>query len=479
MVAAGIIKAYQKNIWIIFFTIVISIFLSSFGYAKTYRWEDFTEPFKKEFELHEGQNVTIEIHFPEFLLNNFEKIPLFIDHSTIHSTSNYLSVQINNSIWATYNLSDSKFLNIKIKHLQFGLNKLRFFLKKDISERDNFVDATIKELRFDFANVASLKEQLSEENNLKGKPEVSVKDKRKENSDINKPKELRKKHDGLQKSKDLNRAFDKRTRKYLQHALKSLGYYHGRVDGVFGHKTCQAIKAYQKNKGETPTGYFDKKTATEFIQIGKRASRKAKKEFAAKAKIDGNLTAEQKKSTDYQEQNKTDTLLLSIKNKIAENQKEKAREIERSLKLNKVSKKQEIKEAEVSINRNDGIVRTPEELGKRYQSLIDGFNLSMNKTFYNQMIASIESCDRTGYYVSGAFISHYLYMRFKDLASNAQTSSDVHRNTKLAERFKNTRNRLILHYNISTENKQALKDVLHKCETYYQKTKPRFLHSKN
>jgi peptidoglycan hydrolase-like protein with peptidoglycan-binding domain len=466
MVAAGIIKIYQKNIWITFLTIVISIFLSSFSYAKTYRWEDFTEPFQQEFELHGGQNVTIEIHFPEFLLKNLEKIPLFIDHSTFHSTRNYPSVQINNSIWATYNLTDSKFLNIKIKHLHVGLNKLKFFLKKDISERENAFEATIKELRFDFANLASLKKQLSENNNLKGKPEVSAKDKPKENSDSNKPK-------------DPNRAFDKRTRKYLQHALKSLGYYHGRVDGVFGPKTTQAIKAYQNNKGEMPTGYLDKKTATEFIQIGKRASTKAGKKFAAKARRQGNRITEHKKNTDHQEQDQTDSLLLAIKNKIAEDQKEKARRIERSVKFNKVSKKHESKKAEVSINSNDGIVRTPEELGKRYQSLIDSFNLSMNKTFYNQMIASIESCDRTGYYVSGAFISHYLYMRFKDLASNAQTSLDGHRNTKLAERFKNTRNRLIMHYNITTENKQALKDVLHKCETYYQKTKASFLHSKN
>jgi len=478
MLAVDIIKVYQKNIWIIIFAIVISVFLSSFSYAKTYRWENFTEPFKKEFELHEGQNVTIEIHFPEFILKNFEKIPLFIDHSTIHPASNYPSLQINNSIWATYNLTDSKFLNIKIKHLQFGPNKLKFFLKKDISEKDNSVETTIKELRFEFADIESLKAQLTEKKNLKSKSEISVNNKPKENSVINKPKEHRQKHDGLQKLKDLNRTFDEPTRKYLQHALKSLGYYHGKVDGVFGHKTSQAIKTYQKNKKEVPTGYPDKKTAKELVQIGKTSYKKAKKKRLVKAKINKKPTVEKKKNANDQLQTITDKRSLTTKIKKADFKTEKLYNSKNRVKLKKESSNQGIRKAELAKNRNDGIIRTPEELGEKYQALIDSFNLSINETFYNQMIASIESCDRTGHYVSGAFISHYLHMRFNDLASIAPTNSDAQRNSKLAESFKNSRDQLIMLYNSSTENKQALKDVLRKCETYYQKTKARFLNSK-
>ena len=63
MFTVGILKVYKKKIRIIIFTIVIFIFFSSFCYAKTYRWKDITEPFRKKFELHQGQNVTIEIHF--------------------------------------------------------------------------------------------------------------------------------------------------------------------------------------------------------------------------------------------------------------------------------------------------------------------------------------------------------------------------------------------------------------------------------
>ena len=174
-----------------------------------------------------------------------------------------------------------------------------------------------------------------------------------------------------------------------------------------------------------------------------------------------------------------DSLYLSIKKKIEENQKEKARDIEKKGKLILELKNQNSKTAEVEKKANFGILRTPGELAERYQSLIDRFNKSMSAKFYTQMLSSIQSCDRSGYYVSGAFISHYLYMRFNDLASRAQTKLEAHRNSKLAEGFKKTRNQLIMHYNSSTENKQALTEVLNKCEIYYQTTKERLLHSKN
>lgn len=477
MVANKIKKKYLAKIWILFFTILISIFFSSYSYANTYRWEDITEPFSSEFELIEGQIVTIEIRIPELVIKNLEKIPLLINHSAIHSASNYPSVQINNSIWATYNFSNSKFLNIKIKHLQAGANKLNFFLKSDNSDRGDPVGVTIKEIRFDFADLGSLREQLAEEKNLKIRAEVSADNKTKEDSDIKKSEKHRQKN--LKKIKDSKHPYDKRTRKYLQHALTFLGYYHGTVDGVFGHKTRKAIKAYQKKHGEMPTGHFNKKTAKELVQIGKKASKNAGKKSTTKSKARKKILNPQNKITDDHGQKKMDSLFLSIRKKIEENQKEKAREIERSVKLIQANKNKDSKKADAAAKKNDGIVRTPEELGARYQSLIDRFNISMNDAFYNQMISSIQSCDRKGYYVSGAFISHYLYLRFKDLSSKAPTKLEAHRNSRLSEGFKITRNQLIMQYNISEENKQALGDVLNKCEIYYQTTKERLLHRRN
>jgi peptidoglycan hydrolase-like protein with peptidoglycan-binding domain len=47
------------------------------------------------------------------------------------------------------------------------------------------------------------------------------------------------------------------TRKYVQHALKTLGYYSMSVDGNIGVGSIQAIKAYQKDAGLAPTGRID------------------------------------------------------------------------------------------------------------------------------------------------------------------------------------------------------------------------------
>ena len=479
MAANEIHTEYPGKYWIYFFTILGSIFFPFFSYANTYNWEDITEPFNSDFELIEGQNVTIEIRIPDLVIKKSKKLPLYITHSAIHSASSYPSVQINNSIWATYNLSNSKFLNIKIKHLHAGLNKLNFYLKSDNSDRGNSVGVTVKELRFDLEDLESLKAQLADGKKININAQFSVDNKTKENYDIKNSGKHRQKNNSLKKIKDSKHTYDISTRKYLQHALRFLGYYHGTVDGVFGHKTRQAIKAYQKKHGEMPSGHFDKKTATELVQIGKKTSKNAGKIPAPKSKDIKNLVDQQKKNTDLHRPKKIDSLFLSIKQKIEENQKEKAREIERSAKLSRENKNQDSKKAEVTAKSNDGIVKTPEELSERYQSLIDRFNISMNDMFYNQMISSIQSCNKTRYYVSGAFMSHYLYMRFNDLASMAQTKLEAHRNSRLAEGFKITRNQLIMHYNITAENKQALRDVLNKCEIYYQTTKERLLHSKN
>jgi peptidoglycan hydrolase-like protein with peptidoglycan-binding domain len=47
------------------------------------------------------------------------------------------------------------------------------------------------------------------------------------------------------------------TRKYVQHALKMLGYYSMNVDGNIGSGSIQSIKAYQQAAGLKPTGIID------------------------------------------------------------------------------------------------------------------------------------------------------------------------------------------------------------------------------
>jgi peptidoglycan hydrolase-like protein with peptidoglycan-binding domain len=360
---------------------------SSISYAKTYKWEDFTEPFKNKFELDEGQNVTIEIHLPDFIIKNYKTVPLYIDHSINHSGSNYPYVRVNKSIWATYYLTNSKFLNIKTKHLQSGLNKFKFYLERDISERDTSVDATIKELRFDLAEIESLRAKFSKKNDLKSKPA---------NSDSNKIKEDQQKKSDLKKLKAFNRSLNKSTRKYLQYALKHLGYYHGQVDGVFGRNTRKAIKAYQKNERKLVTGYLDKESVKKLAKIGRVASKNAKKKSVAIAKIDKKpVKIEKKKNAEKQVQTKTNNPLPPKKNPTADNQKEKNHKNENRTNLEKESKKQENKKAEMDKLRNDGFIRTPEELEERYQSLIDTFNQAMNIMSQVLLSAIIYICGST------------------------------------------------------------------------------------
>ena len=48
--------------------------------------------------------------------------------------------------------------------------------------------------------------------------------------------------------------------KQIQTKLKSWGYYNGNVDGVFGSKTYNAVKAFQKKNGLTADGIVGSQT---------------------------------------------------------------------------------------------------------------------------------------------------------------------------------------------------------------------------
>ena len=46
----------------------------------------------------------------------------------------------------------------------------------------------------------------------------------------------------------------------IQEKLKRWGYYDGDVDGIFGSKTLQAVKDFQKKNGLTVDGYVGAET---------------------------------------------------------------------------------------------------------------------------------------------------------------------------------------------------------------------------
>jgi peptidoglycan hydrolase-like protein with peptidoglycan-binding domain len=49
----------------------------------------------------------------------------------------------------------------------------------------------------------------------------------------------------------------------VQSALADLGYYRGRVDGVIGNGTRNAIRAFQRDNGLRATGRLDERLLDE------------------------------------------------------------------------------------------------------------------------------------------------------------------------------------------------------------------------
>jgi TPR repeat protein len=59
---------------------------------------------------------------------------------------------------------------------------------------------------------------------------------------------------------------DPPTVKYVQHALNSMGFLSGPVDGIFGTRTHTGIRAYQKARGQTPNGQVTHELLVSLLQ---------------------------------------------------------------------------------------------------------------------------------------------------------------------------------------------------------------------
>ena len=517
-------RIHHKNTFIFVFILFLSTLFPTFGYTKIYKWEDFTEPFIQEFDLSRGHSITIEVFLPDFIINKYKKIPLYVNNNFNYLSLHSPSVQINNSTWAIYNFTSSKILEIKAKHLKHGINKLKFSSKNHLSGYQ------INEIGFDLPNMASIKAQYSEyiasvtktgdSYNKEKKPQNDSSEYTKKDNQNHQIENLNTEKDyqyqegaKLKEAKVLDASLNKNTRQYLQYALKHLGYYHGNSDGIFGANTRQSIKSYQKSRGDKPTGYFKTADVDTLIQLGKLAAKNAEDERLRQKKealvlADKDSERKKKELVELKSQLKEELraelmaeLNPEIKkednNKIETNtqkevEQEDARKAEEKIRKDLMAKKEKERLAEkknyeesssekINSEKNQCklTIQRPAESEAQYKELTDEINLTMNEELYNKMVQKIQDCALTGDYIFGTFISQHLYLIFTDLTAMSKNSAEVNRNTRAADNFKNARDEMLMYYCSDKRVSCTLPSILKKCELYYSKTKTRILYSEN
>ncbi|MBW1821474.1 MAG: hypothetical protein JRI92_06875, partial [Deltaproteobacteria bacterium] len=122
----------KKMIFFLSLVLFISFFAPHYCFADTVEWKDFTKPLKfDKYKLNLNNPLTINVHIPAEVLKKFVKLPLIIKGNCEDLWPGYsaATLRINDNTWVLYRLEGdlSNFtINIKVKHLKPGLNKLRF-----------------------------------------------------------------------------------------------------------------------------------------------------------------------------------------------------------------------------------------------------------------------------------------------------------------------------------------------------------------
>lgn len=138
--------------------IAFTIFLFSFcpaSLAKTYKWEDFTKPYKEKIKVSAPWVQNIEVYLPDIIINNFEKIPLIITTYDADPAENTFFTVNGQSRFRPYRFSGrdefewSNTINIETKDLKPGLNTLHF------ENMGTGWEYYIYELKFDLPNIKS------------------------------------------------------------------------------------------------------------------------------------------------------------------------------------------------------------------------------------------------------------------------------------------------------------------------------------
>lgn len=105
--------------------VVIGSLSATVSYAKTYAWEDYSEPFKQTFRFSTTETAVVRVTLPAAFLSASDRIPLFCRmDETSPALRPYLIV--NNNRAAFYYLGGNGIVNIRSAHLKAGVNELSF-----------------------------------------------------------------------------------------------------------------------------------------------------------------------------------------------------------------------------------------------------------------------------------------------------------------------------------------------------------------
>jgi len=154
--------------------------------ARTYRWNDFTVPYKNQIRVSTSIDITVDL--PASFLEAHRELPLIIEHLGLGTEQTNVwrgLLAINNqSIWKTRFFGHGKYtekpvrLNLETGDFKPGLNTLHFSLQADINA--SVRSYTITSLRFDVPQLAKYQDaggrQIATEEGAKPPALVPVKE---------------------------------------------------------------------------------------------------------------------------------------------------------------------------------------------------------------------------------------------------------------------------------------------------------------
>jgi peptidoglycan hydrolase-like protein with peptidoglycan-binding domain len=113
--------------------------------------------------------------------------------------------------------------------------------------------------------------------------------------------ERRKREQLLAEAKAIESSLSELELQYVQWGLKNTGFYSGPIDGEFGFGTRGSIKRYQRDKGDSETGYLNEAAVAELLETGRPLYETAEAERQKKEKEKARQVAELEEKNNEQE----------------------------------------------------------------------------------------------------------------------------------------------------------------------------------